>query len=170
MKQGQINRILLGMSVGGFLLMSLSFSLMPFEKLGILPGILFWVGLLAGGGIMIILENRRRRFFSAYQMDRRKMQKPRCGLLTFGSNKWAVICDILLVVSVAGVVFTLVYTNGTGYGCYLFISATCLTFCLHCIINGRIYFHVNNQDKVRRVLEQKKVNSINKGEGDNEKS
>lgn len=166
----KMDRFLLTSAFCLFLTMSVSFSLMPFDILGILPGCLFWVGLLTGSAMMMVLEGRRRRLFKRYGIDRRKMQKPRCGLLTVGSNPIAVASDILMAVSVAGLVLSILISKGRAYVCYVFISATSFFLSLHCILNGRNYFHVKNQNKIRQVLEQKKVNSINKGEGDNEKS
>lgn len=169
MKQRQIDRILLGISVGCFLLMSASFLLMPIESITIIPGLLFWVGLILGIGLQIVLEVRRRAFFKSYAVKREKMQKPRNGLLTFGSNTAAMIIDRAMILSFVAMVLTFILTKGYGYVCYVFIATTILAFCMHCILNGRIYFHAKNQLKVRQVLEQKKANSLEKGEGDNDK-
>lgn len=168
MKKDQTDRILLMISLGGFVLMSCSFILMPIANLKILPGLMFWAGLLAGGGLQMVLEARRRSFFKRYKVNRTKMQKPRNGLLSFGSNKEARIADFSMVIFCISTVLVLILTKGFGIICYVMITATVLTFCLHCIFNGRIYFHVNNQDKIRRLLERRKANSRNKGEGENE--
>lgn len=169
MKQRQIDRVLLGLSISGFLLMSISFLLMPIEAINFIPGMLFWVGLILGVVLQIVLELRRRAFFASYKVKREKMQKPRNGLLTFGSNQIAVIVDNLMIISLIATVLAFILTKGYGFACYLFIAITLFSFCLHCIFNGRIYFHAKNQIKVRQVLEQKKANTIDKGEGENEK-
>ena len=96
------------------------------------------------------------------------MQKPRNGLLTFGSNREAMIADNVFVGSLLAMILVFVFTKASGYLCYVFITATLFSFCLHCIFNGRIYFHVKNQAKLRQMLEQKKVSSKDKGEGNNE--
>ena len=164
MKQRKIDRILLGVSVGGFFLMSLSFLVMPVASLAVIPGLMFWLGLTIGVTLQILLEVRRRRFFEAYSIKREKMQKPRNGLLSFGSNKMAMIADLATVVSVLAMILAFVFTKGYGYICYVFITAAVFSFCMHCILNGRIYFHAKNQLKIRQALEQKKVKLSGKGE------
>ncbi len=164
MKQRKMDSLLLSISTCGFFLMSSSFFLMPMEGMNILSGALFWAGLLIGVILQIVLEARRRAFFSAHKVKREKMQKPRNGLLTFGSNREAKIADIVLLASFAGTVLALSFTKGRGYVCYVFIAITLFSFCLHCILNGRIYFHTKNQIKIRQTLEHKKANPINEGE------
>ena len=168
MKKNNPDRVLLGISLAGFLLMSVSFVLMPFETVSIVPGILFWGGLIIGVVFQIVLEKRRRAFFASYNVKREKMQKPHNGLLTFGSNRAAMIADNTLACSFVATILAFVFTKGTGYLCYVFIATTVFTFCLHCILNGRIFFHAKNQAKVRLMLEQKKVSTTDKGEGNNE--
>lgn len=164
MRQRQIDRMLLGISVGSFLLMSASFLLMPIESITIIPGLLFWIGLVLGITLQIVLEIRRRAFFKSYSVNRGKMQKPKNGLLSFGSNALAIIADRSMVISFVAMILAFVITKGYGYICYVFIATTVFSFCMHCVLNGRIYFHAKNQLKVRQVLEQKKANSTDKGE------
>ena len=164
MKQRQIDRIIVGISVGCFLIMSVSFLLMPIESTTILPGLLFWLGLALGLVLQIVLEVRRRAFFKAYAVNRKKMQKPKNGLLSFGSNSLAIIVDRTMVISFVAMILAFIFTKGYGYICYVFIATTVFSFCMHCVLNGRIYFHAKNQIKVRQVLEQKKANSTDKGE------
>lgn len=164
MKQRLIDRVLLGISVCCFLAMSVSFLLMPIESLTILPGLLFWLGLFFGVGLQIVLEARRRMFFKLYAVNREKMQKPKNGLLSFGSNALAIIADRSMVISFVAMILAFVFTKGYGYICYIFIATTIFSFCMHCVLNGRIYFHAKKQLKVRQVLEQKKANSTDKGE------
>lgn len=165
MKQNQTDRVFLGISVCGFVLMSISFLLMPIETMSVLPGLLFWIGLLIGVAFQIALEARRRSFFARYKVKREKMQKPKNGLLTFASNKIAAIVDNIFVVSIVATILAFIFTKGVGYLCYICISIMLLTFCLHCILNGRNYFHANNQNRVRQVLESKKESTLDKGEG-----
>lgn len=166
MKTKRTDYVLLSISIIAFLVMALSFLMMPLEGVGILPGILFWSGLLIGVSFQIVLAVRRRSFFKSYGVSRKKMQKPRNGLLTFGSNREATIADYCLLGSVIAAVLAFVLTKGSGYMCFVFVATALAAFCLHCIFNGRLYFHVKNQAKIRQVLEQKKANSKDKGEGE----
>lgn len=164
MKQQRTDKAFLGISVGGFALMSVSFLLMPAEQLQVLPGILFWSGLLLGIAFQIVLETRRRAFFARYNIKREKMQKPRNGLLTFASNKVAAIVDNIFIVSIIATILVYILTKGFGYLVFVCIAIMLLSFCLHCIFNGRNYFHINNQNRVRQVLENKKESILDKGE------
>lgn len=169
MNTQRTDRRLLSLSFLGFGLMSLSFLLMPLEGAGIAPGLMFWLGLALGTGLLLALERRRKAFFRAYRTDPKKMQKPHVGLLTFGSNKAAQVADLALAASLLAVLVALVLTRGHGYVCYVAISALSLSLSFHCILNGRIYFHTKNQHKVRQMLDRKKANSLGKGEGNDEK-
>lgn len=155
MRKKQMDWIILAISVCGFVIMSCSFIIMPFENVGILPGLLFWAGLLVGCILQVVLEIHRRAFFKKLNVKREKAQKPRNGLLSFGSNKWASIADGAMIIGLVATVLAFIFTKGLGYICYVLIAITVLSFCLHCILNGRNYFHLNNQAKIRQALEQK---------------
>ena len=165
MKQNKADRLLLGISIGGFVVLAISFMLMPVEGLGFVPGILFWGGLLTGVVLQIVLETRRSSLFARYNVKREQMQKARNGLMSFGSNRLASVADGCMIVSVVATILAFILTKGTGYLCYVCLSVLVFSFCMHCILNGRIYIFVKNQNKVRQVLEQKKANSMKKGEG-----
>ena len=165
MRQRQIDRMLLGISAGCFLLMSISFLIMPVESIAILSGLLFWLGLAFGISLQIVLEVRRRAFFRSYGAKWKKMQKPRNGLCSFGSNPAAKITDYVMPVSFVAMVVTVVLTKGYGYVCNVALAVTIFSFCMHCILNGRIYFHAKNQLKIRQALESKKEDTFRKGEG-----
>ncbi len=169
MKRTNADRVFVFLSLCGFSVAAVSFLLMSVIKNPVLHGSLFWGGLLVGIVFQVILEARRRALFASYHVERRTMQKPRCGLFTFASNKGAVLADVLFFAGIATTVLAFIYTKGTGYVCYIGISVTLLSFCMHCVLNGRNFFHANNQDRVRQVLEQKKANTIDKGEGENAK-
>lgn len=147
---------LLRISVGGFLVMSLSFLLMPVSILGIVPGLLFWLGLIIGVISQMLLEIQRRRFFRAQNVDRKKMQKPHCGLLTFGSNRYAKTMDNAFLVCLVLSIAVFAATKGFGYICNLCISLTVFTSCMHCVLNGRNYFHVIHRDTVQKAVETNK--------------
>ena len=164
MKKKPTGRPLLVISIFGFFLLSSSFVLMIVEGIELLSGICFWAGILVGSVPLMILEGKRRAFFKSYHVKRQKMQKPRNGLLSFGSNPEAKVADMATLIGVAATALALILTKGSGLICYILIAVTTMSFCLHCIFNGRIYFHVNNQKRIRQVLEQKKAKNESKGE------
>ncbi len=163
MKKNKTDRILLGISIGGFAVLAISFMLMPVDGLGFAPGILFWSGLIIGVVLQIVLESRRSSLFAKYKVKRETMQKARNGLLSFGSNRFALVADISLVVSLVATILSFILTKGTGYLCYLCLALLVFSFCMHCILNGRIYIYIKNQNKVRQVLEER--NGKKEGEG-----
>lgn len=165
MKQNKADYVFLGLSVTGFVALAASFMLMPLEGMGIIPGILFWGGFLVGVIFQIVLGARRNALFAKYSVKRETMQKVRNGLLSFWSNPAANVADSFLITSVAATVVVFILTKGIGYICYVCLSTLVLSFSMHCILNGRIFVFVKNQTKVRQVLEQKKANSMKKGEG-----
>lgn len=162
MNRKQKDLSILVASACSFFLMSASFLLMPVESVSILAGGCFWIALLTGLILQVILETRRRNFFKKYRANWRKMQRPRSGLLTFGANPMAKTADIVLAVSFVALAVSLFLTRGTSYLCYILITVTVFSLCMHCILNGRNYFHVINQDKIRRALEKKKVRTFRK--------
>lgn len=166
MKNPIVDRILLAISLLGFLCMSASFMLMPIEALTLLPGILFWSGLLVGIATQVLLAVRRRSFFAGRKQQRRQLQARRNGLLTFGANGPALVVDCLLGVSLVALVLTFVLTKGYSPVCFVCITATLLTFCLHCILNGRIFYHITHFPEIRQELETMKANTQDKGEGE----
>lgn len=165
-KQGLVY---LCLSVCGFLAMSVSFALMPIKQIGMLPGVMFWGGLLVGVFFQIVLEAQRKAFFAKYNAKHTKIQKNRNGLLSFGSNKIALVVDSIWIASVIVTICAFVFTKGFGYLCFICITVLLLSFCFHCIFNGRNYFHLKNFEKIRQALESKKESNSKKGEGDNGK-
>ncbi len=156
MKRNTVDRVLLGLSVAAFLGMSASFPLMLLEGMKILPGLLFWAGLVLGSALQAVLAARRRKLFYGYGMKPRKMQKARNGLLSMGSNPLAIVADTGFVFGLVTTVLVFVFTEGMGELCYVFLGITVFAFCMHCILNGRIYLYVTNYHKIRQALEEKK--------------
>ncbi len=156
MQGRQTGMNLLRISAGGFLVMSFSFLLMPVSVLGIIPGVLFWIGLTFAVISQMLLEIQRRRFFKAHNVDCKRMQRPHCGLLTFGTNRYAKAIDnAFLICSVISIV-VFAATGGFGYICNLCISVTFFAFCMHCVLNGRNYFHVTHFNTVLKAVETNK--------------
>lgn len=146
MKTKYKERKLLACSVLGFLMMSLSLLLMPVQMLGFLPGILFWVGLIAGVAGQILLALTLRECLG-------KSKGIRWGLLSFCTNPWAKVTDIGLLVSLLATVLILSIWPA-AYICYVVLAVAVFCFCLHCIFHGRIYNYVMECDYFRRKPDQ----------------
>ena len=153
----QTGAMILLVSICSFLTTTVSMLLMSTDISDILLGSLFWGGLLVGVVSQIVLEIRRRSLFRYYNVPRQKMQKPRNGLLTFCSNREAMIADLICGASLIATVLAILITKGTAYICAVCIGILLFSFCMHCILNGRNYFHINNYGKIRQTLESKKT-------------
>ena len=155
MKHSRTDHILLGASVAGFLMMSVSFLLMPFETAAYLPGLLFWLGLAVGAAFQILLAMRCKTFLRKLDIPQEKTKKSGIGIFNFGSNREAIVADNVMAISLAVTVLAFVLTKGYGKICYVGIAVAAFSFCMHCVLNGKIYFHVRNKTKIRQKSERK---------------
>lgn len=142
MKNKSLSKKLLMGSVAGFLILSVSLLLMPVQGLGILPGLLFWAGLIAGIAAQGLLHLKLRRGL-------RTGKRSRCGLLTFGTNRLAKLADVGLLVGVLASVVTLT-VSPAAYICYVALAAAVFCFCMHCVLNGRTFAYVTEHDHSRQ--------------------
>ena len=155
MEKKKIDVILLCISIGSFLLMSLSFLIIPvdttverYDAMDIIPGVMFWVFLIIGVAGQIALTIRRKRF---------QTRKGRIGLLSAFKNIPAIVADVSFLVSLVSFVFLTKVTHGMGYVCYILLGVCVFTFCSHSIFNGKNFNYVIEQNKhLLRKREDKK--------------
>lgn len=148
--------VLLCTSVGAFLLSSLSFLVMPVPVPGIPPrtqsvlmGSVFWGFLIVGAVLQVILSRRRTAWIRENHLQRnRNFWNAKVGVAAFAKNRFGCIADVLTGLSLIGLILAVVLTKNVGYVCYIALTALEFTFCLHCILNGKIFFYVQNQDKI----------------------
>lgn len=140
--------IWVGVSITGFLILSTSFLLMGAydnEMITMVAGIMFWLGLLLGVLFQILLATHIRKTTVKNRTCRGTKRRAMIGIFSLFSNPVAIIFDLLMVVSLAGLIISIISTGGMEYICYVFLATTVFTFCMHCIFNGRIYFYVSNK-------------------------
>ena len=140
---------LLCLSTAGYAVMSGSILLMPIPALGILPGILFWLGFLIGLAGQILLTRMRVKA----SPERRTKRKLPCALVFF-SGRAARVVDVSLLLLSAATIIVLVCADDDFYGCFVLLAATVFAFCLHCMINGKNYLFVTgrrNTDKKPQI-------------------
>ncbi|MBR2589498.1 MAG: hypothetical protein IKE65_01080 [Clostridia bacterium] len=100
----------------------------------IIIGIIFWLGLIAGIILCVLLSKQRK----AAGFDEGKI-----GLIGFFSNKAAIVFDCLMIVScIASIVF-IVLKSQLFIG---FISIALFFFSLemHCVLNGKNYKYITS--------------------------
>lgn len=139
-------------SLVGFLLTAGSFLLMEGYRLGVLPGILFWAGLLLGGsGQLVLSAQRKKKSIPAIE----KIRLPGC--LRFFSNRKAKWADIAMMILIPATVLVLALSHGIGYQCFLFLAAAFLSIVLHSILNGKNYEYVKYAARRRRYSGRRAV-------------
>ncbi|MBQ2943199.1 MAG: hypothetical protein IJD93_00670 [Ruminococcus sp.] len=167
MNRKQVDSIWMGVSVFFFLLLSVSFLLMPIgnetsaEGISIysfIAGLVFWISLIMGIVTQCILAYRRKTW---YVMNRaRKVRSTqRIGLFSFFENTYAAVADVVAIISLIGLIIALFATQGIGYICYVLFSLFVFSFSMHCILNGKIYYHVVYQNKLLQTIEKERANS-----------
>lgn len=152
------NSFFLIMSVIGFLLMSVSFLLMPLNsdssKSNVFVGVLFWCSLLIGVVSQVVLSSQIKRAGAN--------NKCRLGLLMFFQNPYATVSDIALIVSVVGLIIAVIATNGLHYSCYIFLAMTVFFFSMHCILNGKNYYYIRDKKIVPNVSNRVMLEEVKK--------
>ena len=156
MKRTKTDFILLYSSVFCFLVFSSSFLLMPLETKAqingisvatFIAGIMFWLGLISGSLIQVLLALRYNNRSKAGGSARRVKPQSRIGLISFLRNTPAIIADVGCAASLVGLVVVIILTHGIGYVCFSFASVFSFTFVMHCILNGRVYADVTSAMK-----------------------
>lgn len=136
------SKVFLFASVVCFFLMSADFLIMPIgnnieKNMGwfeILTGILFWLPLIAGVVLQVILSLNYKKNFNKNIVDNKLF-----GAISFFKNKIAAVFDVISVISLITFIAMLTFTSATSYFCYILISLFAFSFCMHCVLNGKIF-------------------------------
>lgn len=155
MERQKQDKILLCISIACFLFMSLTFLIMPIEipegnarLLSCLVGAAFWTTMAAGIIIQIILSRRRIHWEKEHALFQKHGFHIRIGVCAFAQNLYALAADVLCAISLIAFIGSMIITKSTGYSCYVTLSVFSFAFCMHCILNGKIFDYVQNQDKI----------------------
>lgn len=150
------------LSVISFAAFSCSFLLMAFGTdsatgkttvFTYVAGAVFWFFLMTGIITQIMLSKSL-----GFKSQKKSMSK-KIGALIFFSNKYAVIADIALVISVAGFVLSMIFAEGSNLICYIFAFVLMLSFCMHCIFNGKKFALLLKGQKKAGIKIEEKENS-----------
>lgn len=163
MKNQKSELILLIVSIASFLLLSLAFVLMPLKNItgmavfSILPGIMFWLFLLLGILTQVLLANKRKNWIVKNKAQMNAFYKKRIGIFSFAQNPPAIIADVICMLSIIAFVVAMYLTNGTGFR-YICIAIAIFSFCMHCILNGKIYDYITKKNKITKSRKGVKEN------------
>lgn len=175
MDRKRIDLLWLAVSIVSYLLMAVMFLLMPIDnmvpslkdsRIIVIVGIGFWVFLILGIAAQVILSGRRKAWYRTQHINEKRSSVRRVGLISFFSNKIAVVADIAMVISLIGLVASVIITKATGYTCYVFLAIFSFSFCLHCILNGKVYYHVTHHYESNGKYERNAHNERKKVEGE----
>lgn len=166
MSRKQTDGILMGISIFSFLMLAISFLLMPLggkndaDRMSIcsfVAGIMFWTSLAIAILTQCVLGKRQKKWCKIHKIKKIRSSN-KVGLLLFFKNTYASVADILFVVCFIGFIISMLITKGTGYICYVFIALFVFSFSMHCVLNGKIYYYVINQNKLLRDVEKERAN------------
>lgn len=167
MSRRSIDTIWLGLSIFFFLMLAVSFLLMPLgsethtENISaytMVAGLMFWISIIMGIVTQCVLAHRRRSWYVIHRV-RKVRATQRVGLLSFFKNFYATVADAVTIFSLIGLVIAMIATQGTGYICYVLVSLFVFSFSMHCILNGKVFYHVINQNKLLQAIEKERANS-----------
>lgn len=105
-----------------------------------LMGVVFWGGLIAGYVLLFIVNKHRKQKSSSQKAEK----KPKFGIITFFSNKPAIIADVVMCLSlVLTIVFTFVHVLNDGLWT-VFGSIFLCAIHLHIIFNGANFKYIKS--------------------------
>lgn len=113
---------------------------------GIGVGIMFWSGLLIGVGSQVLLWLRLRHLI-----------RGRIGLLCFFRNRYGAIADIVLALSLIGVILILIFQTKAELLEMIIWALFIYSFPTHCVLNGRKFnyiYHIHRQQIKRSVYNE----------------
>lgn len=155
-------------SIVGFLIFSISFLLMPVETgeaeqgpnaITLVSGLMFWIGLIVGIIAQISLSTSRKKWFARNRVRLPLSNQPKLGVISFFKNMTAIVFDVVMILSLIGLVIAVLITNATGYACYIFIALFSFSFSAHCIFNGKNYYFIENKENIKKAIEKARATS-----------
>lgn len=132
-------------SVGCFFMMSAMILIMPViesnEKAIIPIGLAFWFFAISGYILLIVANVEFKRISGNLRKNKRSLP----GIISFFSNKIAMIADIAVIISI--VAFVIICITELRFKYIAFVTLFLLIFSLHmhCLFNGRIYKLIKNE-------------------------
>lgn len=173
MKTYQKDRLWLCLWVLCYLLLSASILLMAMDIPSTsvfrwVPGGSFWISLLGGSAVQIVLTCRRRRWYHSGAARKGRFSRG-IGMLMFFKNRYAAVADVTAMISLCALVISLWITRGYGFASYLCMAVFVFAFSMHSILNGKIFYYVMHRDAPSRKETKESTKTIdNEGEEDND--
>ena len=112
------------------------------SALTVIPGIIFWGGLIAGYVMLFVISKHRKAYEKTAPRTERRVKKSRPGIITFFSSPAATVADIVMILSF---VLTVVFAFIPGFSqtaLLILIAVLALAVQMHCILNGVNYKYI----------------------------
>ena len=170
MNRKQVDSIWLGVSIFFFFMLAVSFLLMPLESetpteslsiYTLVAGLMFWISIMMGIVTQCVLAHRRKSWHTIHRIKKARLSQ-RVGIISFFQNTYAAVADVFTILSILGLIIAMIVTQGMGYVCYILVCLFVFSFSMHCILNGKIFYYIINQDKILKTIEKERINSVKK--------
>lgn len=146
---------LLVISMLGFLVSALTVVLLPFSEngsedtisfVGVLIGTFFWIGIFIGVAFFILAW----KVVKDDEQYKKIKEEKKPGYVSLFSNKEAKINDSILVIAFVVVIISVFVPMMPDILILLGLFFMIYSFCLHFILNGRVYKYLFNCKKERK--------------------
>lgn len=170
MKSPKVDYAWLCASIASFLLLSISFLLMPVESksatqgisiISLIAGVLFWLSIILGIVTQAVLSHRIKSWLASNHVRRGRIVK-KVGIISFFKNSFGIASDVAMIIGLICLVISVIVTHGIGFTCYVFLSLFVFSFSMHCIFNGKTYYVIKNKDKIQQALQKERANQSEK--------
>ena len=131
--------LVLALSVLAMYFTDLCYAQSYYKLLLYVNGGVFWFSLLLLmiSSLRINILRRHSKAFMRLQQGERQI-----GLISFCKNRYAVVADISLAISLAVMTYLCLFRTSAQFLMFLFLSLLIFSFGMHCILNGMNYKYV----------------------------
>lgn len=169
-KEIKINgKLIFYISIISMFLFSATFMIMPFasdysvsnenNSLLIIVGAVFWGSLVVAVLASLYVTSCRCRYNKVHPSEKKHIK---IGLISFFSNREALVFDLMFIVSTIGFVFCLFFDESIVS--YIFLSIFVFSFFMHCVLNGKNFNYIKTAHIIEPDFYEKHVENDNKSE------
>lgn len=109
----------------------------------VLTGVLFWAGLIFGL-FFLLLVNSHRKKYESIESSKRTVKRHRMGIVSFFSNKLAIIADIAMVALFIIFLVTEFIPIISQSVTLIFLAFLLFSVYMHCMLNGVNFIYIKS--------------------------
>ena len=121
---------------------------------GVVCGACLWLFLILGVVLQIVVSARVKYWCKENEIQKTKFKRP-IGLIRFCSNGSAMISDVALGLSIVAFTITCIFAPA-HMTAFLSLALLVLSFSAHCILNGRNYYYIINNEYIMTQLKNRR--------------